>query len=69
MIVMKAISRAFRVALPWELLYADDLAVIGETEEGLITRLNKWKDNMESKGINYEQSQGYEINNGQMGVR
>jgi len=29
----QAISREFRVALPWELLYADDLAVIAETEE------------------------------------
>jgi len=27
---MEAISREFRVALPWELLYADDLAVIAE---------------------------------------
>ena len=35
-IVMEAISREFRVALPWELLYADDLAVIAETEEELI---------------------------------
>ena len=35
-IVMKAISTEFRVALPWELLYADDLAVIAETEEKLI---------------------------------
>ena len=32
-IVMEAISREFRVALPWELLFADDLAVIAETEE------------------------------------
>ena len=32
-IVMEAISKQFRVALPWELLYADDLAVIAETEE------------------------------------
>jgi len=35
-IVMAAISREFRVALPWELLYADDLVVIAETEEDLI---------------------------------
>jgi len=49
-IVMEAISREFRVALPWELLYADDLAVIAETEEELIIRLNQWKDNVESKG-------------------
>ena len=34
----------FRVALPWELLYADDLAVIAETEEELI---NEWKDNVD----------------------
>jgi len=43
-IVMEAISREFRVARPWELLYADDLAVIAETEEELIKRLNEWKD-------------------------
>ena len=50
-IVMEAISREFRVALPWELLYADDLAVVAETEEQLIKRLNEWKDNVESKGM------------------
>ena len=48
---MEAISREFRVALPWELLYADDLAVIAETEEELIKRLNEWKDKVESKGM------------------
>ena len=40
------LSREFRVALPWELLYADDLAVIAETEEELIKRLNEWKENV-----------------------
>ena len=50
-IVMEAISREFRVSLPWELLYADDLAVRAETEEELIKRLNEWKDNVESKGM------------------
>ena len=30
-IVMEAISREFRVALSWELFYADDLVVIAET--------------------------------------
>jgi len=38
-IVIEAISREFRVALPWELLYADDLVVITETEDDLIKRL------------------------------
>jgi len=49
--VMEAISREFRVALPWKLLYADDLAVIPETEEELIKRLNEWKENVERKGM------------------
>ena len=44
MIVMEALSREFNVALPLELLYADDLAVIAETEDDLIKRLNEWKD-------------------------
>jgi len=49
-IVMEAISREFRVVLPWELLYADDLVVVAKTEEDLIKRLNEWKDNMENRG-------------------
>jgi len=48
--VMEALSREFRVALPWELLYADDL-VIAETEDDLIKRLNEWKDFMENRGM------------------
>jgi len=35
-IVMKALSREFRVTLPWKLLYADDLVVIAETDDDLI---------------------------------
>jgi len=46
---VKALSREFRVALPWELLYADDLVEIAETEDDLIKRFNGWKDNVESK--------------------
>ena len=41
--IMEALSREFRVALPWELLYADDVVVIAETEDDLIKRLNEWK--------------------------
>jgi len=48
---METISTEFRVTLPWKLLYADDLAVITETEEELIKKLNEWKDNTESKGM------------------
>jgi len=33
-----------------ELLFADNLAVIAETEEELIKRLDEWKDNVENRG-------------------
>jgi len=35
---MEALSREFTVTLLWELLYADDLVVIAETENELIKR-------------------------------
>jgi len=38
-IVMEALSREFRVTLPWELLYAHDLVMIAETEDDLIKKL------------------------------
>jgi len=40
-IFMEAISREFGVAVPWEQLYANDLAVIAETEEELIKRFDE----------------------------
>ena len=49
--VKEALSGEFRVALPWELLYPDDLVVINETEDDLIKRLNEWKDNVENRGM------------------
>jgi len=48
---MKAISRESRVALTWEVLYADDLVVTAETEVYLIKRLNEWKNNVENRGM------------------
>jgi len=61
-IVIEAISREFIVALPWELLYVDDLVVIAGTEEDLIKRLNEWKNNVENRGmrVNVNKSQGYD---------
>ena len=50
-VIFLSISREFRVALPWELLYADDLAVIAETEEELIERLRGWRESVESEGM------------------
>jgi len=50
-IVMEALSREFRITLPWKLFYADNFVVIAETEDDLIKRLNKWKDNVENRGL------------------
>jgi len=50
-IVMETLSREFRVALPWELLYADDFTVIDKTEDDLIKRVTEWKDNEENRGM------------------
>jgi len=67
-IVMEAISK-FRVALGWELLYGDDLAVIGESEEELIKRLNEWKENVESKGMRVNMNKTNVMISGERQVR
>ena len=42
-IVLEALSREIRSGCPEELLYADDLAFVSETLEGLKGRLEAWK--------------------------
>ena len=44
-------SREFREGLPIELLYADDLVLVAETEALLMQQLRKWKRGMELKGL------------------
>ena len=50
-IVLEALSSVFREGLPWELLYADDLVVMAESEEELLERVRTWKEGMEAKGL------------------
>src|SRR4029077_10651902 len=50
-IVMEALSNCFRRGLPWELLYADDLVLIAESEKGLLEKISKWKAGLEAKGL------------------
>jgi hypothetical protein len=49
-IVLEALSREFRSGVPWELLYADDRAVMAHSLEECVTKLEAWKRGMESKG-------------------
>jgi hypothetical protein len=50
-IVLDELSKSFREGLPWELLYADDLALIAESEEKLLVKIQAWKNRMEEKGL------------------
>ena len=47
----KALSTEFREGLPMELLYADDLVLMADSEELLMEKLRKWKTGMEAKGL------------------
>ena len=44
-IVMEAVTHSVREGLPWEMLYADDLVLVGKCEEELKEKLKKWNDN------------------------
>ena len=50
-IVLEALSRGFSKGCPYDLLYADDLAIVATSLEELIERLSKWKFEMEAKGL------------------
>ena len=50
-IVLDALSQNFRGGLPWELLYADDLVLVAESEESLLEKIRSWKTGLESKGL------------------
>ena len=49
--VLQALSTEFKTGCPWELLYADDLALIAETMAELTVKLQTWKQGMEAKGL------------------
>ena len=50
-IILEALSKKFRIGLPRELFYADDLALLAESEEKLLEMIRQWKDGMELKGL------------------
>ena len=40
-----------REGLPWEVLYADDLVLVGKCEEELKEKLRKWNECLKDKGL------------------
>ena len=50
-LVMEEATAACRRGGPWELLYADDLVLTDETEEGVVAMFNRWREGMEGRGL------------------
>jgi len=50
-LVLEALPNEFRTGVPWELLNADDLAVIADTLEECVSMLMAWKEGMENKEL------------------
>ena len=48
---MEMISRELRAGLPLELLYADDLILMEESEESIRDKIVKWKSGLTAKGL------------------
>ena len=48
-IVLEAVTEECRSGLPWELFYADDLALAAKSEDGLKVRLRTWTSAMKKK--------------------
>ena len=50
-IVMEAVTQNVREGLPWEMLYTDDLVLVGKCEEELKEKLRKWNECLKDKGL------------------
>ena len=50
-LVVDTVSESAKRPLPNDLLYADDLATVAESEEELQERLIQWQENLENKGL------------------
>ena len=50
-IVIEAVTHSVREGLPWKMLYADDLVLVGKCEEELKEKLRKWNECLKDKGL------------------
>ena len=50
-IVMEAVTHSVREGLLLEMLYADDLVLVGKCEEELKEKLRKWNECLKDKGL------------------
>ena len=50
-VVMDVIAKEIDCCLPWDVLYADDLVVMAESEQALMRRILKWKKSLSAKSL------------------
>ena len=62
-IVLEALSKKFRIGLPWELFYADDLALLAESDDKLLEVIRQWKYGTEQKGLRINMGVGKDQSN------
>jgi hypothetical protein len=63
-ITMEEVTRGIRQGLPWEILFADDLVLMADTEDELRTKLLLWKETLEhcAMKVNTEKTKVMECN-------
>ena len=50
MVVMDELTREIQDEIPWCMLFADDIIFIDETRDGINTKLERWRDTLETRG-------------------
>lgn len=50
-IVFDVLTMNVREGTPWDMMYADDVVLVGESKEGVELRLEEWRSALESRGM------------------
>ena len=50
-LVMDELKRAIQDDVPWCMLFADDIVLMDKTREGVNTKLERWREELEFKGF------------------
>jgi hypothetical protein len=55
-LVMDELTRQFQEDIPWCMMFADDIVLVDETARGVNTKLEIWREALESKGFRISRS-------------
>ena len=53
-IVMDVITEGVREHAPWSMLFGDDIILCDEANKGLERKLERWRDELEDRGLNQQ---------------